>query len=44
MRAGCAAAYVDRAGLPFLLGAPPDVVGRDLAEVVGRILEMDGPV
>jgi 2-haloacid dehalogenase len=38
MRAGCASAYVDRAGVPFTLGESPDVVGRDLAEVADRIV------
>jgi 2-haloacid dehalogenase len=43
MRAGCAAAFVRRSGAPYALGEPPDVVGRDLAEVAERILELDRP-
>lgn len=43
MRAGCAAAYVARGGMPFLLGEPPGLVGADLAEVVEAILRVDAP-
>lgn len=43
MRAGCAAAYVARAGAPFLVGDPPDVVGADLAGVAEAILAIDEP-
>jgi 2-haloacid dehalogenase len=38
MRAGCHAAYIDRAGVPFTLGEAPDVIGRDLAEVADGIV------
>ena len=41
MRAGCAAAFVDRARVGFALGEPPDVVGHDLDEVAERILLVD---
>jgi 2-haloacid dehalogenase len=43
MCAGCAAAYVDRTGVPFVAGQPPDLVGADLAEVADRILAVDEP-
>jgi 2-haloacid dehalogenase len=43
MRAGCAAAYVGRGSAPFVIGEPPDVVGRDLDEVARRILAVDAP-
>jgi 2-haloacid dehalogenase len=42
MRAGCAAAFVQRSGLPYALGDPPDIAGPDLAAVAERILEVDG--
>lgn len=41
--AGCAAAYVKRTDVPFVLGSPPDVVGSDLGEVVDAILQVDEP-
>jgi 2-haloacid dehalogenase len=43
-KAGCAAAYVARTDVPFVLGRPPDVVGRDLSAVADAILEVDAPV
>ena len=43
MKAGCAAAYVERTRIPFVLGHPPDIVGADLAEVADAILEVDAP-
>ena len=43
MRAGCAAAYVSRTVVPFVLGAPPDLVGSDLLAVADAILEVDEP-
>lgn len=43
MKAGCAAAYIARGDAPFVIGEPPDVVGRDLTEVTERILEVDAP-
>ena len=43
MRAGWAAAFVNRPGQTWApLTEPPDVVGRDLDEVVDRISELDG--
>jgi 2-haloacid dehalogenase len=43
IRAGWAAAFVARPGQTWApLTEPPDVVGRDLDEVVDRILELDG--
>jgi 2-haloacid dehalogenase len=42
-RAGCAAAFVARRDAPFLIGDPPDVVGRDLDEVADAILKADSP-
>jgi 2-haloacid dehalogenase len=43
MRAGCAAAYVARSDVPFVLGEPPDVVGVDLSAVADAILLIDEP-
>ena len=43
MRAGCAAAYVARTAVPFVLGRPPDVTGPDLAVVADAILGVDEP-
>jgi 2-haloacid dehalogenase len=43
MRAGCAAAYVARSGVPFALGRPPEVVGADLSAVADAILVVDEP-
>ena len=43
MRAGCAAAYVARTDVPFVLGAPPELVGTDLSEVADAIIEVDEP-
>lgn len=43
MRAGCAAAYIARRALPFVIGEPPGIVGRDLAEVSERIVAVDTP-
>jgi len=43
IRAGWAAAFVARPGQTWApLTDPPDVVGRDLGEIVDRILELDG--
>jgi 2-haloacid dehalogenase len=42
-QAGCAAAYVARTDVPFLLGQPPDVVGADLSAVADAILLVDEP-
>ena len=45
LRAGCAAAFVARPGQVLdPLVEPPDVVGRDLGEVAGLILEREGRV
>ncbi len=42
LTAGCAAAFVARPGMVLSpLGAQPDVVGSDLADVVERILEVE---
>jgi 2-haloacid dehalogenase len=43
MQAGWAAAYVARTDVPFGLGHPPDIVGRDLAAVADAIVLVDGP-
>ena len=43
-RAGCAAAFVARRDAPFLIGDPPDIVGRDLGEVADAILRTDSPL
>lgn len=42
-RVGCAAAYIARTEVPFVLGRPPDLVGADLAQVADAILEVDEP-
>jgi 2-haloacid dehalogenase len=42
-RAGCAAAYVARTDVPFVIGSPPDVVGPDLSAVADAILLVDEP-
>ena len=43
MRAGCAAAFIARPGQVLdPLADPPDVIGSDLREVAGRILEREG--
>jgi 2-haloacid dehalogenase len=42
-RAGCAAAYVARSDVPFVLGEPPGVVGVDLSAVADAILLVDEP-
>jgi 2-haloacid dehalogenase len=42
LAAGCRAAFVARPGMVLSpVGEQPDVVGADLAEVAGRILEVD---
>ena len=42
MRVGYAAAFVARPGkAPFPLTPAPDIIGSDLAEVAGRIIETD---
>jgi 2-haloacid dehalogenase len=43
LRAGCAAAYVARTEVPFVLGGPPDLAGPDLSVVADAILEVDEP-
>jgi 2-haloacid dehalogenase len=43
MRAGCAAAYVSRTVVPFVLGRPPDLIGSDLLAVADAILDIDEP-
>jgi 2-haloacid dehalogenase len=43
MRAGCAAAYVSRTEVPFVLGRPPNLVGPDLSAVADTILRVDEP-
>lgn len=44
LRAGCAAAFVERPGMVLdPLFDKPDIVGRDLAEIVDRILTSDAP-
>jgi 2-haloacid dehalogenase len=43
MRAGCAAAYVARTDVPFVLGSPPDLAGPDLSAVADAILLVDEP-
>lgn len=44
MRAGCAAAFVARPGMVLdPLFDKPDIVGRDLAEIVDRIVSTDVP-
>lgn len=42
-RAGCAAAFVARADVPFVLGEPPDLVGPDLSAVAEAIIRVDEP-
>jgi 2-haloacid dehalogenase len=45
LRAGCAAAFVDRPGKAlFPTAPPPDVVGTDLREVADRIVAAEGGV
>jgi 2-haloacid dehalogenase len=44
LRAGCAAAFVARPGMVLdPLFDKPDIVGRDLAQVVDRIVTTDVP-
>jgi 2-haloacid dehalogenase len=43
MQAGCAAAYVARTDVPFVVGQPPDLVGTDLSAVADGILGVDEP-
>jgi 2-haloacid dehalogenase len=43
MRAGCAAAYVGRIDVPFVLGRAPELVGSDLSAVADAILAVDQP-
>jgi 2-haloacid dehalogenase len=43
IRAGCAAAYVARTDVPFVLGRPPDLAGPDLSAVADAILAVDEP-
>jgi 2-haloacid dehalogenase len=42
-QAGCAAAYVARIDVPFVLGRAPELVGSDLAAVADAILAVDRP-
>jgi len=42
-RAGCAAAYVARTSVPFVIGTPPDLVGADLSAIADAILRVDEP-
>jgi 2-haloacid dehalogenase len=42
-RAGCAAAFVDRAHAPFAVGEPPDIVGADLLAVADAVIGVDRP-
>lgn len=44
MQAGCAAAYIARTAVPFVLGRPPDVTGPDLSAVADVILDVDEPL
>jgi 2-haloacid dehalogenase len=43
MQAGCAAAYVARTAVPFVLGRPPDITGPDLSALADAILGVDEP-
>ena len=43
VRAGCAAGYVARSNVPFVIGTQPDVVGADLSAVGDAILLVDEP-
>lgn len=43
IRAGCAAAYVARTDVPFVLGRPPELAGPDLSAVAEAILAVDEP-
>jgi 2-haloacid dehalogenase len=43
MQAGCAAAYVRRIDVPFVLGRAPELIGADLSAVADAILEVDRP-
>jgi 2-haloacid dehalogenase len=43
VHAGCAAAYVVRTDVPFVIGQPPDVVGADLSAVADAIMDIDEP-
>jgi 2-haloacid dehalogenase len=43
MRAGCAAGYVARSDVPFVIGTEPDLVGPDLSAVADAILLVDEP-
>jgi 2-haloacid dehalogenase len=43
MRAGCAAAYVRRIDVPFVLGRAPELIGSDLSAVADAIIEVDQP-
>ena len=43
MHAGCAAAYVARTDVPFVVGQPPEVVGPDLSAVADSIILVDEP-
>jgi 2-haloacid dehalogenase len=43
MQAGCAAAYVERTAVPFVIGRPPDLTGSDLSAVAEAILAVDEP-
>jgi 2-haloacid dehalogenase len=43
MRAGCAAAYVARTDVPFVLGRAPEMAGPDLSAVAEAIVAVDEP-
>ena len=43
MRAGCAAAYVRRIDVPFVVGRAPELIGSDLSAVADAILAVDEP-
>jgi 2-haloacid dehalogenase len=43
MRAGCAAAYVGRSDVPFVVGQAPELVGSNLTDVADAILAVDQP-
>ncbi len=43
IRAGCAAAYVSRTDVPFVLERPPHLAGPDFSAVAEAILAVDEP-
>jgi 2-haloacid dehalogenase len=42
-RAGCAAAYIARSEVSFLIGEPPELVAPDLSALAEAILRVDQP-